>query len=153
MLIVGASIVAFVTTPLGTAVMYVSSQLAAPAPDVLAVPPPSSGHSLGAAGTGLNGFGGSIAPSATSQSWPGTGAGTNGGPFAFVGAHHGPLWGVPAGDNNSRGVGYCVMEDVAGSGTVTRRDDPAMWHASEMARAGALMSTFGGDRVVPYGVN
>ncbi len=149
---VGASIVAFVTTPLGAAVMYVSTQLADEAP-AFALPPPATGYSHGAAGSALNGFGGSIAPSATIPSWPGTGAGGNGGPFAFVGAHHGSLWGVPAGDNNSRGVGYCVMEDVGGSGTVTLRPDPPQWDAGEMARAGALMSTFGGDRVVPYGIN
>ena len=151
---VGASILAFVTTPLGTAVVYVSNQLAAPSADIAhALPPPATGSSLGAAGTGLNGFGGSIAPSPTSQSWPATGAGNNGGPIAFVGAHYGSLWGLPTGDNNSRGVGYCTMEDVIGSGAVALQPDPPLWDASEMARAGALMSTFGGDRVVPYGID
>ena len=118
-----------------------------------ALPPPAGGFSHGAAGTARNGFGGSIAPSPTIASWPGTGAAENGGPFAFVGAHHGSLWGVPAGPNNSMGVGYCVMEDVDGEGTVAAQADPAMWDADEMARAGALMATFGGDRVVPYGID
>ena len=118
-----------------------------------ALPPPAGGFSHGAAGTARNGFGGSIAPSPTIASWPGTGAAENGGPFAFVGAHYGSLWGVPAGPNNSMGVGYCVMEDVDGEGTVAAQADPAMWDADEMARAGALMATFGGDRVVPYGID
>jgi len=55
---------------------------------------------------------------------PGTGAAENGGPFAFVGAHYGSLWGVPAGPNNSMGVGYCVMEDVDGEGTSVFFDYP-----------------------------
>ncbi len=55
--------------------------------------------------------------------------------------------------NNSMGVGYCVMEDVAGEGTVALQPDPAAWDAGEMARAAALMATFGGDRVVPYGID
>ncbi len=104
-------------------------------------------------GTGRNGFGGSIAPSPTMRSWPGTGSDGNGGPFAFIGAHYGSRWQVPAAHNNSRGVGYCVMEDVAGEGSVSLQPDPAMWDAGEMARAAALMSSFGGDRVVPYGID
>ncbi len=118
-----------------------------------ALPPPAGAYSYGAAGTARNGTGGSIAPSPTSASWPGTGAGQNGGPFAFVGAHYGSLWGVPAGPNNARGVGYCVMEDVGGEGAVTQRPDPPAWDATEMASAAALMATFGGDAVVPYGID
>jgi hypothetical protein len=123
------------------------------APSTDAAPPPAGGFSHGAAGSARNGFGGSIAPSPTMQSWPGTGAGGNGGPFAFIGAHYGSLWQVPASVNNSRGVGYCVMEDVAGEGAVSLRPDPPEWDTGEMARAAALMSTFGGDRVVPYGID
>jgi len=90
-----------------------------------ALPPTPDGFSHGAAGTARNGFGGSIAPSPTIASWPGTGAADNGGPFAFVGAHYGSLWGIPAGPNNSTGVGYCVMEDIGGEGTVAAQPDPA----------------------------
>lgn len=118
-----------------------------------ALPPPAGAFSHGASGSARNGTGGSIGPSATSASWPGTGAAQNGGPVAFVGAHYGSLWGVPTGPNNSSGVGYCVMEDVGGEGTVAARDDPAAWDAEEMARAAALMATFGGDAVVPYGID
>jgi hypothetical protein len=123
----------------------------APATDAAA--PPPGGFALGAAGTARNGFGGVIAPSPTMRSWPGTGAAGNGGPFAFVGAHYGSLWHVPAAANNSSGVGYCVMEDVAGEGVVSLQPDPAAWDTGEMARAAALMSSFGGDRVVPYGID
>ena len=118
-----------------------------------ALPPPPDGFSHGAAGTARNGFGGSIAPSPTMASWPGTGESDNGGPFAFVGAHHGALWAVAPGPNNSMGVGYCVMEDIGGEGTVAAQADPATWDAGEMARAAAVMATFGGDRVVPYGID
>ena len=123
----------------------------APASD--AAPPPPGGFAHGAAGSGRNGFGGAIQASPTMQSWPGTGAGGNGGPFSFIGAHYGAMWQVPAGPNNSQGVGYCVMEDVAGEGSVTLQPDPAEWDVGEMARAAALMSSFGGDRVVPYGID
>ena len=123
------------------------------APVIDAAPPPLGRSDHGAAGTARNGFGGSIAPSPTMRSWPGTGAGGNGGPFAFIGAHYGALWQVPTSANNSSGVGYCVMEDVGGEGTVSLHPDPPMWDAAEMARAAALMSMFGGDRVVPYGVD
>ena len=84
------------------------------------------------------------------HSWPGTGSGGNGGPFAFIGAHYGSMWQLPASANNSLGVGYCVMEDEAGEGVVALHPDPVVWDAGEMARAAALMSSFGGDRVVPY---
>ncbi|HUV17074.1 MAG TPA: hypothetical protein VMW33_01215, partial [Ilumatobacteraceae bacterium] len=123
------------------------------APSTDAAPPPAGGSSHGAAGSGRNGFGGEIAPSPTMYSWPGTGTGANGGPFAFIGAHYGTLWQVPASANNSRGVGYCIMEDIAGEGAVSLQPDPESWDAGEMARAAALMSTFGGDRVVPYGID
>jgi LPXTG-motif cell wall-anchored protein len=123
----------------------------APAGD--AAPPPPGAHAHGAAGSGRNGFGGEIAPSPTMRSWPGTGSGGNGGPFAFIGAHYGALWQMPPAHNNSQGVGYCVMEDVAGEGAVSLRPDPAAWDPGEMARAAALMSSFGGDRVVPYGID
>ena len=123
------------------------------APAGNAAPPPPGGFAHGAAGSGRNGFGGAIAASPTMQSWPGTGAGGNGGPFSFIGAHYGAMWQVPAGPNNSQGVGYCVMEDVAGEGAVTLQPDPAEWDVGEMARAAALMSSFGGDRVVPYGID
>lgn len=118
-----------------------------------AAPPPRERFAHGAAGTARNGTGGEIAPSPTMASWPGTGAGGNGGPFAFIGAQYGSLWSIPAGPNNSLGVGYCVMEDVGGEGVVAARPDPAAWDAGEMARAAALMATFGGDRVVPYGID
>ena len=123
----------------------------APASD--AAPPPPGRFAHGAAGSGRNGFGGSIAASPTMRSWPGTGTGGNGGPFSFIGAHYGAMWHVPPGPNNSQGVGYCVMEDVAGEGAVTMQPDPAVWDVGEMARAAALMSSFGGDRVVPYGID
>lgn len=123
------------------------------APSTDAAPPPPTGYSHGAAGTGRNGHGGSIAPSPTMRSWPGTGIDGNGGPFAFIGAHHGSLWNVPPSANNSTGVGYCVMEDVGGEGTVALQADPAPWDAREMANAAALMSSFGGDRVVPYAID
>ncbi len=123
------------------------------APDTDAAAPPGGGYAHGAAGSARNGFGGAIAPSPTMRSWPGTAPGGNGGPFAFIGAHYGSMWQVPASANNSLGVGYCVMEDVAGQGSVSLQPDPAAWDAGEMARAGALMATFGGDRVVPYGIN
>ena len=61
-----------------------------------------------------------------------------GAPFAFIGAHYGPVWQMPASVNNSRGVGYCVMEDVGGEGAVAQQPDPPMWDADEMARAAAL---------------
>ena len=118
-----------------------------------AAPPPAGRFAHGAAGTARNGFGGEVAPSPTMESWPGTGAGGNGGPFAFIGAQYGSLWSIPSSANNSMGVGYCVMEDVAGEGTVALQPDPAAWDAGEMARAAALMATFGGDRVVPYGID
>ncbi len=118
-----------------------------------AAPPPPGGYAHGAAGSGRNGFGGSIAASPTMRSWPGTGTGANGGPFSFIGAHYGQMWGVPAAANNSLGVGYCVMEDEAGEGSVSLQPDPAAWDAGEMARAAALMSSFGGDRVLPYGID
>ena len=118
-----------------------------------AAPPPTGRFAHGAAGTARNGFGGSVAPSPTIESWPGTGAGRNGGPFAFIGAQYGSLWSIPPGTNNSMGVGYCVMEDVGGEGTVALQPDPALWDAGEMAHAAALMTTFGGDRVVPYGID
>ncbi len=123
------------------------------APSTDAAPPPAGRFSHGAAGTARNGFGGEVAPSPTSASWPGTTAGNNGGPFAFIGAQYGSLWSIPPTINNSMGVGYCVMEDVAGAGTVARQPDPAGWDAGEMARAAALMATFGGDKVVPYGID
>ena len=123
------------------------------APSTDAAPPPTGGSSHGAAGSGRNGFGGEIAPSPTMRSWPGTGSSDNGGPFAFIGAHYGSVWQVPASANNARGVGYCVMEDAAGEGSVSLQPDPTSWDAGEMARAAALMSTFGGDRVVPYGID
>ncbi len=129
----------------------VASNGRAPATD--AAPPPPSGFSHGAAGSGRNGVGGSIAPSPTMRSWPGTGNSGNGGPFSFIGAHYGSLWQVPTSANNSAGVGYCVMEDVGGEGTVALQPDPVAWDAGEMARAAALMSTFGGDLVVPYGID
>ena len=114
-------------------------------PATEALPPPLGRYSHGAAGTARNGFGGEIAPSADGNSWPGTGAGHNGGPFAFVGAQYGSLWNIPATTNNSRGVGYCVMEDVTGEGAVTHKPDPTEWSRGESARAAALMATFGGD--------
>ena len=122
-------------------------------PLVEALPPPPDRYAHGAAGTARNGFGGEVAPSATSESWPGTGLASNGGPFAFVGAQYGTLWSIPATPNNSRGVGYCVMEDVNGEGPVAQERDPEAWSANDQARAAALMATFGGDRVVPYGIN
>jgi hypothetical protein len=136
----------------GLVAVVLSAPLAAALP-VGALPPPGDRADYGAAGTARNGYGGEIAPSATSASWPGTGLGANGGPFAFVGAQYGSLWGLPTGPNNSLGVGYCVMEDVSGTGRVSRQSDPAEWDAGEMARAAALMATFGGDRVVPYGID
>jgi hypothetical protein len=136
----------------GLVAVVLSAPLAAALP-VGALPPPGDRADYGAAGTARNGYGGEIAPSATSASWPGTGLGANGGPFAFVGAQYGSLWGLPPGPNNSLGVGYCVMEDVSGTGRVSRQSDPAEWDAGEMARAAALMATFGGDRVVPYGID
>lgn len=123
------------------------------APDSHAAPPPSGRFAHGAAGTARNGVGGEIAPSPSMTSWPGTGVGGNGGAFAFIGAQYGSLWSIPPGPNNSIGVGYCVMEDVAGEGTVAAQSDPAQWDEGEMARAAALMVTFGGDRVVPYGID
>ena len=45
------------------------------------------------------------------------------------------------------------MEDVSGTGRVRRQPDPAEWDVGEIARAAALMATFGGDRVVPYGID
>ena len=118
--------------------------------------PPADRFAHGAAGTGRNGTGGSIAPSTSAATWPGTGVDrhgrSNGGPFSFVGAQYGALWKIPAQPNNSRGIGYCVMEDVRGEGRVAKRADPSQWDASEMARAAALMATYGGDEVVPYGV-
>ncbi len=81
-----------------------------------ATAPPAGRAAHGAAGSARNGFGGEIAPSPSIASWPGTANGGNGGPFAFIGAHYGPLWGIPPGPNNSQGVGYCVMEDVTGEG-------------------------------------
>ncbi len=119
----------------------------------VALPPPAGRADHGAAGSARNGVGGELAPSPSMASWPGTGPGGNGGPFAFVGAQYGPLWDLPTRANNSLGVGYCVMEDVRGEGVVRRRPDPAVWDAAEMARAAALMATFGGDRVVPYGID
>ena len=133
------------------ALLVVAGNGRAPLTD--AAPPPSGGFAHGAAGSGRNGIGGSIAPSPTVQSWPGTGVSGNGGPFSFVGAHYGSMWQVPKSANNAHGVGYCVMEDVGGEGTVALQPDPAVWDAGEMARAAALMSTFGGDRVVPYGID
>ncbi len=133
------------------ALLVIASNGRAPATD--AAPPPPGGFAHGAAGSGRNGVGGSIAPSPTMRSWPGTGSDGNGGPFSFIGAHYGSMWQVPVAANNSRGVGYCVMEDVGGEGTVALQPDPALWDASEMARAAALMSSFGGDRVVPYGID
>jgi hypothetical protein len=65
--------------------LVIASNGRAPASD--AAPPPAGGFAHGAAGSGRNGFGGSIAPSPTMRSWPGTGSGGNGGPFAFIGAH------------------------------------------------------------------
>ena len=118
-----------------------------------AAPPPAGRFAHGAAGTARNGFGGEVAPSPTIESWPGTGAGGNGGAFAFIGAQYGSLWSIPPSTNNSMGVGYCVMEDVGGEGTVALQPDPAVWDAGEMARAAALMATFGGDRVSPYGID
>ncbi len=118
-----------------------------------AAPPPAGRFAHGAAGTARNGFGGEVAPSPTIGSWPGTGAGGNGGAFAFIGAQYGSLWSIPPASNNSMGVGYCVMEDVGGEGTVALQPDPDVWDAGEMARAAALMSVFGGDRVVPYGID
>jgi LPXTG-motif cell wall-anchored protein len=123
------------------------------APASQADAPPADQVSHGAAGTARNGVGGSIAPSPTIASWPGTGAGRNGGPFAFIGAQYGSLWKIPPMANNSLGVGYCVMEDISGEGVVSRRPDPAAWDDGEMARAAALMSSFGGDHVVPYGID
>jgi hypothetical protein len=118
-----------------------------------AAAPPAERVSHGAAGTARNGIGGSIAASPTMASWPGTGVGRNGGPFAFIGAQYGSLWSIPAMANNSLGVGYCVMEDISGEGTVSLRPDPPAWDAGETARAAALMSSFGGDQVVPYGID
>jgi LPXTG-motif cell wall-anchored protein len=123
------------------------------APASQASPPPADRVSHGAAGTARNGVGGSIAASPTIASWPGTGNGGNGGPFAFIGAQYGSLWDIPPGANNSLGVGYCVMEDISGEGVVSLRPDPAAWDAGEMARAAALMSSFGGDHVLPYGID
>jgi hypothetical protein len=123
------------------------------APSGDAAPPPADRFAHGAAGTARNGFGGEVAASPTIESWPGTGAGRNGGPFAFIGAQYGALWSIPPSANNSLGVGYCVMEDVEGEGTVSRQPDPSVWDAGEIARAAALMATFGGDRVVPYGID
>jgi hypothetical protein len=123
------------------------------APSGTAAPPPPGRFDHGAAGTARNGVGGEIAASPTSASWPGTAPGRNGGPFAFVGAHYGSLWGIPSGPNNSAGVGYCVMEDLAGERRVTRQPDPPVWDGGEMARAAAVMASFGGDRVVPYAID
>jgi hypothetical protein len=123
------------------------------APASRAAAPPADRVSHGAAGTARNGVGGSIAASPTMASWPGTGHGRNGGPFAFIGAQYGSLWKIPAMANNSLGVGYCVMEDVSGEGVVSLRPDPAVWDDGEMARAAALMSSFGGDLVAPYGID
>ncbi|MEM8619434.1 MAG: VaFE repeat-containing surface-anchored protein [Actinomycetota bacterium] len=117
-----------------------------------ALPPPADRFDHGAAGTARNGSGGKIAPAPSGGSWPGTANSGNGGPFGFVGAQYGDLWGLPLGANNSLGVGYCVMEDVLGTGRVGRQPDPAEWDEGEMARAAAVMATFGGDRVVPYGI-
>jgi hypothetical protein len=122
-------------------------------PSGSAAPPPADRFAHGAAGTARNGHGGQVAPSPTSASWPGTGTGRNGGAFAFIGAQYGSLWSIPPMANNSLGVGYCVMEDVGGEGTVALRADPVEWDAGEMARAAAVMATFGGDRVVPYGID
>lgn len=133
------------------ALLVIAGDGRAPATD--AGPPPAGGGAHGAAGSGRNGFGGSIAPSPSMRSWPGTGSDGNGGPFSFIGAHYGSMWQVPASANNSLGVGYCVMEDVAGQGTVSLQPDPAVWDIGEMARAGALMASFGGDRVLPYGID
>ena len=123
------------------------------APESDAAPPPPGRFDHGAAGTARNGVGGEIAPSPTMASWPGTGPGANGGAFAFIGAHYGSRWGIPARPNNSTGVGYCVMEDVAGERTVTLQPDPPAWDRGEMARAAAVMASFGGDRVVPYTID
>jgi LPXTG-motif cell wall-anchored protein len=133
------------------AAMIVSAQI--PSPPADAIPPPAGRMSHGAAGTARNGFGGSIAPSPTSASWPGTGPGNNGGPFAFSGAQYGSLWNLPTSANNSAGVGYCVMEDERGEGAVSQQADPPGWDVGETALAAAVMSTFGGDRVVPYGID
>ncbi len=133
------------------AAMTVSAQI--PSPPTAAVPPPLGRMSHGAAGTARNGFGGSIAPSPTSASWPGTGPGNNGGPFAFAGAQYGSLWNLPTSANNSAGVGYCVMEDERGEGAVSLQLDPAAWDVGETSRAAAVMATFGGDQVVPYGID
>ena len=142
------------TVVLGAAVatlMTVGGSGRAPSGD--AAPPPPGRFDHGAAGTTRNGMGGEIAPSATTASWPGTGPGRNGGPFAFIGAHYGSQWGIIRGPNNSMGVGYCVMEDLAGERRVSLQPDPSTWDAGEMARAAAVMASFGGDRVMPYAID
>jgi hypothetical protein len=144
------SAAALLTTIGGVAIGLATGGLDEP---VAALAPPAGQFAHGAAGSARNGVGGEIAPSPTIVSWPGTSATANGGPFAFVGAQYGELWQIPAGPNNSLGVGYCVMEDVLGEGTVSRQPDPAVWGRGDQARAAALMSTFGGDRVVPYGIS
>ena len=102
-----------------------------------AAPPPAGRFAHGAAGSARNGFGGEVAPSPSIESWPGTGAGGNGGAFVFIGAQYGSLWNIPPSSNNSMGVGYCAMEDVGGEGTVALQPDPGVWDAGEMARAAA----------------
>ncbi len=95
-----------------------------------ALPPPADRFDHGAAGTARNGTGGEVAPSPSGASWPGTANSGNGGPFGFVGAQYGDLWGLRRGANNSLGVGYCVMEDVLGTGRVARQPDPSVWDAA-----------------------
>jgi T-Q ester bond containing domain len=107
----------------------------------------------GVSGNAGNGNGGDIAPSpAPGQWWPATGNGNDGGPFAFLGAHYGAGYGIPTTPNNSTGVGYCVEEDEPNLGGVQLQPDPVLWSARDKANAAAVMTTYSGDRVVPYGI-
>jgi hypothetical protein len=120
-----------------------------------ASPPPGNPQlgTYGISGNGGNGNGGEVAASPTpGEWWPATGNGANGGPFAFMGAHYGAGYGIPTTVNNSTGVGYCVEEDEPNLGGVVVQPDPDIWSTRAKADAAALMTTYSGDRVVPYGI-
>ncbi|MEP4649659.1 MAG: SpaA isopeptide-forming pilin-related protein, partial [Ilumatobacter sp.] len=69
-----------------------------------------------------------------------------------AGAHYGRAWGIPAKANDATGIGWCVDDTHTGfpAGPIGERPLPSQWSRDDRRVAAAIISLYGGDRVLPY---
>ncbi len=69
-----------------------------------------------------------------------------------AGAHYGSAWGISAKPNDATGIGWCVDDTHTGfpAGPIGERPLPGQWSQDDQRVAAAIISLYGGDRVLPY---